>query len=174
MSHKEQQDFVLSVKNKFPSFFNKKRVLEVGSWNVNGTVRDFFTNCDYVGIDLAEGKDVDVVCAGHVYKNEIPFDVAISCECFEHNKYWLETFVNMISHVNKDGLIVMTCATTGRLERGTSTCAPECSMSMGEFGDYYKNLTEEDFTNSLDMDFWFDNWKFEVCGTDLYFYGVVK
>lgn len=174
MSHVEQQNFVSSVKDKFPEYFNRKRVLEVGSWNVNGTVRDFFTNCDYVGIDLAEGKDVDVVCAGHTYKNEIPFDVSISCECFEHNKYWLETFINMISHVNKDGLIVMTCATTGRLEHGTSTCAPECSMSMGEFGDYYKNLTEEDFTSNIDMNFWFSVWEFKVEGFDLYFWGKVK
>lgn len=174
MSRKEQQDFVASVKEKFPEYFHNKRVLEVGSWNVNGTVRDFFSDCDYVGIDLAEGKDVDIICAGHVFKDDKSFDVAISCECFEHNMYWLETFVNMISHVNMGGLIVVTCATTGRLEHGTSKCAPECSMSIGEFGDYYKNLTEDDFKNCLDMDFWFTEWKFEVNGTDLYFYGVVK
>ena len=64
MSHKEQTDFVAAVKDKHPEFFQNKKVLEVGSLNINGTVRDFFTDCEYVGCDLGEGPGVDIVCAG--------------------------------------------------------------------------------------------------------------
>ena len=42
------------------------------------------------------------------------FDVVISCECFEHNPYWRETFLNMTRVLRPGGLFVLTCATTGR------------------------------------------------------------
>ena len=42
MAHKEQKDFIDRVKSKYPSYFTNTCILEIGSWNVNGTVRDFF------------------------------------------------------------------------------------------------------------------------------------
>ena len=36
MSHKEQQDFFESVKNKFPQHFTDVRVLDIGSLDING------------------------------------------------------------------------------------------------------------------------------------------
>ena len=36
-------------------------VLDIGSLNVNGSVRHLFTDAEkYIGIDFREGKDVDV------------------------------------------------------------------------------------------------------------------
>jgi len=57
-------------------------VLEVGSLNINGTVRDFFDAEEYIGIDIGEGPGVDVVSGGHKYKSKKKFDCVISCECF--------------------------------------------------------------------------------------------
>ncbi len=47
-------------------------------------------------IPETEGPGVDVVSSGHAldFPDET-FDVTLSCECFEHNPYWLETFRNM-------------------------------------------------------------------------------
>jgi hypothetical protein len=57
LSHKSQIDFVSGVKTQFPEFFEGGRVLEIGSLDINGSVRDFFVNCEeYVGCDLGEGK----------------------------------------------------------------------------------------------------------------------
>ena len=67
MSHHQQLSFINFVKNKFPDYFDNKKVLEVGSLNINGSVRQFFTNCDYIGLDVGEGKDVDIVCQGQEY-----------------------------------------------------------------------------------------------------------
>lgn len=174
MSHPEQMGFVESVKRRFPDKFKNISVLEVGSWNVNGSVRKYFENCRYIGIDLAPGKDVDLVVAGNEYRSEERFDVSISCECFEHNKFWAETFVNMVNHCKPNGLVVMTCATTGRGVHGTSQHHPETSLSIGTFGDYYKNLTEEDFRKEIDIDRLFSSYEFTVQGFDLYFWGIVK
>jgi hypothetical protein len=48
-------NFVNSVKMKYPNNFENVRVLEIGSYNVNGTVRVFFDKCEYVGIDVMLG-----------------------------------------------------------------------------------------------------------------------
>ena len=46
----------------YPEFFQNKSVPEVGSWDTNGSIRRFFSNCEYIGVDIAEGPGVDVVC----------------------------------------------------------------------------------------------------------------
>jgi hypothetical protein len=79
--------------------------------------------------------------------------------------------------VKPNGLVVMTCATTGRPEHGTSRTTPNDSPLTTNIGwDYYKNLTEEDFRNKLDIDNMFSTYKFEVesANKDLYFYGFKK
>jgi hypothetical protein len=42
MSHQQQLDFVASVKAQFPEYFSQAKVLEVGSLDINGSVRQFF------------------------------------------------------------------------------------------------------------------------------------
>ena len=163
MSHKEQIDFVIAVKEKHPSFFINKRVLEVGSLNINGTVRDLFVDCDYVGCDLGEGSGVDIVCAGQdLTLPDDSFDVVLSCECFEHNPAYQETLHNMVRMLKPSGLLFFTCATTGRAEHGTSRTTPKDAPFCG---DYYRNLVAEDFdTTGL-------NGEFSTLNTDLRFYG---
>ncbi len=63
MSHQAQLDFVAGLRHKFPEYFIRKSVLEIGSLNINGSIRPFFEQCTYVGVDLGEGADVDVVAA---------------------------------------------------------------------------------------------------------------
>lgn len=175
MSHYEQMNFILRLKYKFPQCFYECNVLEVGSFNINGTIRIFFDKCNYIGVDIDQGKCVDVVCEGQnlKYKDGF-FDTSISCECFEHNPYWIETFKNMYRMTKNNGIIVITCATTGRLEHGTSRSKPEDALLLK--WDYYKNLTEEDFKKEFCFDLMFSEYYFEVNddSKDLYFYGIKK
>lgn len=171
MSHQSQIDFVASVKRKFPEYFTEKRVLEIGSLDINGSVRQFFDNCTYIGVDLGEGKGVDLVAKGEdLTFADDSFDVSISCECFEHNPEYIKTFNNMIRMTK--GLVIMTCATTGRPEHGTKRTnqadAPFC-------GDYYKNLTENDIVVNCNLSK-FIQYGFSTCDSpaDLYFWGITK
>jgi hypothetical protein len=177
MSHPEQLQFVASIKEKYPLKFRNAKVLEVGSLDINGSVRQFFTSCTYIGIDVGEGKGVDEVAEGQAYNGKVnSFDTIISCECFEHNPHWVDTFNNMIRMTKKGGLIVMTCATTGRPEHGTTRTKPKDSpLTIGKGWDYYQNLTEDDFTKSIDLSK-FSTYEFTVNDTakDLYFYGIKK
>ena len=59
MAHLQQAEYVKSLKKIYPHFFNRKKVLEVGSLNINGSIRDFFYECEYVGIDVGEGEGVE-------------------------------------------------------------------------------------------------------------------
>ena len=175
MAHQQQFDFVKLCLQKYPNAFSQAKVLEVGSLDINGSVRQFFSNCDYLGIDVGEGKGVDLVCQGQEFQGkDNSFDTAISCECFEHNPYWEATFKNMHRVVKQGGLVVMSCATTGRPEHGTKRTTPADAPLVD--WDYYKNLTEEDFTKEFDIDSMFSEYEFSTNGQthDLYFYGIKK
>ena len=52
MAHQEQINFCLYVKEKYPTFFNNKKVLDVGSGDINGNNRYLFEDCDYFGCDV--------------------------------------------------------------------------------------------------------------------------
>lgn len=178
MAHTEQRDFIQRVKAAFPQAFTNVDVLEVGSLNINGTVRDFFRNTDkakvYLGIDLIEGKDVDLVCPGHKLSeaNET-YDTVISTECFEHDKHWLLTFLNMHRMCKTGGLVIFTCASDGRHEHGTTRTSPQDSPATN---DYYMNLNQQHFMDAFKMDAMFENYNFEYnpVTCDLYFWGIKK
>jgi len=169
MSHQQQLDFVQSVKDQLPEYFKGTKVLEVGSLNINGSVRQFFEPNQYIGCDLGEGAGVDIVCRGHElpYPNE-SFDVVISCECFEHDRHWDKTFQKMVDLVRKGGLVIFSCATIGRPEHGTTRTSPADAPFTN---DYYRNLREEDFNQFKSS---FDSYKFSQClrPRDLYFWGL--
>ena len=169
MSHPNQMSFVQSVRGCFPDSFTNKKVLEIGSLNINGSVRQFFNNCEYLGVDIGEGKDVDMVCKGH----ELPFfdptfDTVISCECLEHDIDWIKTFDKMCE-LSKD-LVIMTCATVGRPKHGTSDTNPDVSPFTN---NYYKNLEIKDFVDHFDFYTIFKHFGFAVNSDsqDLYFWG---
>jgi SAM-dependent methyltransferase len=176
MAHQQQFDYIQGLKSKFPFYFSKKKVLEVGSLDINGSIRGFFHDCDYLGVDVAKGPGVDLVCEGQSLDHEAnTYDTVGSCECFEHNPHWVETFKNMHRVAKPRGLIFMTCATTGRPEHGTSRTSPHASPLTVEKGwDYYKNLTENDFIENMDINNMFSEYKFKVNpeSCDLYFYGI--
>jgi hypothetical protein len=171
VSHQSQLDFVASVKKQFPEYFINRKVLEVGSLDINGSVRQFFDNCTYTGVDLGEGKGVDLVAKGEdlVFPDN-SFDVSISCECFEHNPEWIKTFNNMVRMTH--GLVVMTCASTNRPEHGTTRTSPADAPFCG---DYYMNLTENDIKDNCNFNK-FLAFGFSSCNSpsDLYFWGITK
>lgn len=150
MAHPQQQRFVAAIKAAFPACFVGGRVLEVGSLDINGTVRPHFAAAQYIGIDVGPGFGVDVVCQGQDYAEpDGSFDVVLSCEVMEHNPYWRETFANMLRLCRPGGLVLMTCATTGRREHGTRRTSPK-DAPLIEW-DYYGNRTATDFRRAFDL-----------------------
>ena len=175
MAHREQREWCELVKYAHYEFFVGTNVLDIGSLDINGNNRYLFEQCNYTGIDIGEGKNVDVVCSGHLFKSDDLFDVVISTECFEHDEHWQQTLKNVINNLLKDGgLFLFSCAAPGRPEHGTKKTSPKDSPFTT---DYYRNLSEEDIRSVLDCDEIFSNYKFKTrkeFPQDLYFYGIKK
>ncbi|MBV8380747.1 MAG: hypothetical protein JO369_08325 [Paucibacter sp.] len=176
MSHPQQLFFVGSVKQFLGEFFRHRKVLEIGSLDINGSVRQFFEECDYTGLDVGEGKGVDVVCYGEDFGAKAnSYDVVISCEAMEHNPGWKKTWLNMLRLASESGLVVMTCATIGRGQHGTRESSPADSpLTIQNNQNYYCNLVEADFSSLVVLDTWFSVWTFHYDHTshDLYFFGL--
>jgi SAM-dependent methyltransferase len=175
MAHFQQLQFVNLVARHMTATWSGLSVLEIGSANVNGSIRPFFTSSHYTGVDLAPGPDVDVVASGHeVALPDNSIDLTISCECFEHNPKWLETFLNMHRMTKAGGVCLITCASRGRPEHGTTRTRPFDSPSSLSIGwDYYRNLNRDDFERRLPIAQLFEHHAFfrNEVSKDLYFVG---
>ena len=96
-----------AVKADHPTYFKTKRVLEAGSMNINGTLRDFFEECDYTGIDFRKGDGVDVVTLCHEMTFVEPFDVVISGQMLEHDPFWEKSIKAMVAHLKPIGVLLL-------------------------------------------------------------------
>lgn len=178
MAHIQQIEFCTSVKNKFPERFKNCDVVDIGSLDVNGNNRYLFENYTYTGVDIGEGKNVDVVSKGHEYKPEKKFDIVISTECFEHDMFYKETLKNCVELTKSNGLFIFTCASKGRPEHGTtrSLSGWASPFSHVQFNEYYKNLEESDIREAINVEEIFKEFYFEYNpqSYDLYFWGIKK
>lgn len=157
-------------------------VLEVGSYDVNGSIRAAVRQSpmgnhlgEYIGIDLTKGPGVDIVASGdELAIEDSRFDLVLSLECFEHNPRWRGTLVNMIRMLKPGGWCIVTCASLGRPEHGTSRMDITSSPGTAAQGwDYYKNVSLADFRAVLPFDETFDCFtlSFGAAWNDLYFVG---
>jgi SAM-dependent methyltransferase len=181
MAHEQQRDFFRKVKQLNPQFFTDVKVLDIGSLDINGNNRHVFEHpYSYIGVDLNEGDNVDVISPGHLYDSGYLFDVVMSSECFEHDMYYARTLQNMIKLLKPNGLLIFTCASTGRPEHGTLRSNPSDApflLGMSEkWANYYKNLTEDDIRSVVDINNTFTSFEFsyEPTSCDLYFWGIKK
>ena len=195
--HKEQIQYLDKIKDKFPEAFKNRKVLDIGSFNVNGNEEPWFDNCDFTGLDLLPGPGVDIACPANEYDApDETFDTIISCECWEHNPYYKESIMNAIRMLKPGGYFIWTCATTGRPVHGTKSqdkidklnnitaqgnsvdnwkTMPNVEKDDWD-NEYYMNVTEGDIREFCDVDEIFNTYEFEVetnhC--DLYFWGIKK
>ena len=88
-------------------------VLEIGSYNVNGSVRPLF-NGPYTGIDHCEGPGVDAVMeANHLNFVDDTFDVVVSTSQLEHDPYFWETLPEVARVLRPGGYFILCTVSTG-------------------------------------------------------------
>ena len=174
MAHPEQQKFFEQLKVLFPDHFSGKiNVLEIGSQDINGTVRDFFQKgANYLGLDLGMAKGVDWTIPGELV--ELPdqwASICISTECFEHAASWEQILMNMIRITRTNGLLILSIAGHGRATHGTV----DSEVGSSPFTtSYYKNLGTDDFIQKIKLGHYFKRHSFQVDSEagDTYFWGV--
>lgn len=177
VAHLEEVLFCKGVRRQLPAYFRKTRVLDVGSLDINGNNGylfrpRFLRRCQYVGLDLGPGPNVDVVTPVHLYDApEASFDLVISTEAFEHDRYLEHSLRRIVELLRPRGLLEFTCATVGRPEHGTARTKPTDSPHSQ---DYYLNVTAKDIRAAIDVDEIFVRYEFSVDDSthDLRFFGI--
>jgi SAM-dependent methyltransferase len=178
--HEQAKHFTQYVKSILPEYFTGKRVLDVGSGDINGNNRFLFENCAYKGNDVIAAPNVDIVSKTKDLPFKLFFDCIISTECFEHDPEYKESFLNIYAMLKPNGLFCFTCASTGRPEHGTRRTSPKDSYGtiggLEDMSDYYKNLTVHDLNEVLPLNEKFSEWRSYYNGfsKDLYFWGIKR
>jgi len=103
--HLEARDFTLFVKSILNGFFINKKVLDVGSGDINGNNNFLFENCEYHGNDVVDAPNVTIVSktANLPFEDE-SFDTIISTECFEHDPEYSESLLKIYKMLKPNGL----------------------------------------------------------------------
>lgn len=96
-----------------------KHVLEVGAYDVNGSVRPFIEQhhpAEYVGIDARPGPGVDLVVNAEHLTDAMGFaswDLIVSTEMLEHVEDWRACMAEMTSALKLGGLLVLSTRSPG-------------------------------------------------------------
>lgn len=168
MAHDAQRMFFESVKDSLPAYFNKVSVVDFGSKDYNGSLKEFFIDSNYIGVDISEGNNVDYVSKCHEFVTNERFDTVVSGEMLEHDEYWKQSLKNMYTLLKPQGLLVISCAGKGRPEHGTRRTDGHL---YGTTQDYYMNLEPKHFREILKEIMFEDSECFDY-NQDTYFYGI--
>lgn len=107
--HFENRLFWRRCSERYPRYFDApSRAIEFGSYNINGSIRDFCRCSDYTGVDWIPGPCVDLVSLAH----EVPFkpetfDTVLSASMLEHDPYWEKSLAKMVEVMKRDGILAI-------------------------------------------------------------------
>lgn len=119
------------------------KIVEIGSRDINGSVRALFPRATFTGLDLSPGRGVDIVIDATRWIPPEPVDCVICCEVLEHASNWREIIDTAAAWLKTGGRIILTCAGPGRAEHS--------AIDGGALrpGEYYLNLTDSMIAEQL-------------------------
>ncbi len=104
------------LERQFPTLLQVRRVLEVGSYNVNGNCKQFIASrgLEYLGIDIRPGPDVDLVCDITAPRDEVrktlpdtDYDLVLCLNVLEHLFEPVRALDNMVSLLRRGGFLLL-------------------------------------------------------------------
>lgn len=124
--HAEAREFVARCREELS-------ILEIGSRDVNGGIRDLFAGWNYLGIDSTDGPGVNVVADGATFETPKRFDVIACCEVFEHAANWSDIVRNAAELLKPGGVFIGTAAGPARVPHN-------CDGTPHDGREFYANI----------------------------------
>lgn len=145
------QSYIDPIKN------NELNIVEIGSQNVNGSLRELFTDYkNYLGVDFIPGKGVD-----HVLKDPYiidlesnSVDIVLSSSCYEHSDMFWLLHLEIIRILKPQGLFYLNAPSSGFTHRypiDSWRFFPDAALSMAVWANrngYNTKVLESFIDNS--------------------------
>jgi SAM-dependent methyltransferase len=114
-----------------------------GDWPYSGPVRPMFGDARYLGVDITQGPNVDVVADAANFPKVLdwlpftPVDTVVCCETLEHTEEAEAICANAHRLLMPGGVFIVTTAGIGR--------APHSAVDGGPLrnGEFYRNVSPE-------------------------------
>ena len=136
------------------------KIIDFGSYNVNGDVREFYLKRhNYIGLDIEKGPNVDILMEDP-YKiplEDNSVDVIISTSTFEHSEMFWLSFNEIMRTLKPNGLFYMNAPSNGPYHAWPVDCyrfypdAGNALIKWTNFSGYKNAIMIESFTAKQDM-----------------------
>jgi len=122
--------------------FSGKIIIDVGSLNVNGSLKNFCpAGSTYIGVDFCEGSGVDVVIDDPY---NLPFedntaDVIVCSSVFEHSDFFWLLYLECLRILKPSGLLYLNCPSNGMVHRypiDSWRFYPDSGLSLAKWGKF--------------------------------------
>jgi SAM-dependent methyltransferase len=122
--HQTAMNNAKAFHDAYVSRLGRLHIVEIGSQDVNGSIRDHFKGHDYIGVDFAPGKGVQVILDDPY---ALPFpdssvDVVLTSSCFEHSEFFWLTFAEVARILKPGGLCYINVPSNGPVHRWPVDC----------------------------------------------------
>jgi SAM-dependent methyltransferase len=142
----------------------KKTIVEVGSRDVNGSIRQFAApHHDYIGLDFDAGRGVDVMIEDpYCFPLETESaDIVLTSSCFEHSEFFWLTFLDCQRILKPDGVMYLNAPSNGLFHRHPVDCwrfYPDSGLALARWANRngLKTVLLESFTGRRKRDVWND------------------
>ena len=141
------------------------RVVEIGSQDVNGSIRQFCPQeFEYIGVDFVDGMGVDLVITSPY---ELPFednsvDIVVSSSCFEHSEMFWVVYLEIVRILKPHGLFYLNVPSNGMFHRYPVDCwrfypdSGQALVTWAQYNNFNVGLLESYTSNQIGGEI--ENW----------------
>lgn len=124
------------------------RAIDVGGANWNGSARPHLPNAHWTVLDMEPTQIPDdwteyIVADATTFRGLVRYDVVLSTELLEHVENWPAVVETLAHLVTDDGIVLITCASTGRPMHGAT------GTPLPLNGEWYGNVDVPDLEVEL-------------------------
>jgi SAM-dependent methyltransferase len=140
--------------SSFISSESKITVVEIGSQDVNGSLRDVCpSNFNYIGLDFVKAKNVDIVLQDP-YKLPLEndsIDIIVTSSCLEHSEFFWLVYLEILRTLKPKGLLYINAPSRGDYHRYPVDCwrfYPDSGIALSKWGlrNGFNNILLESYT----------------------------